>query len=816
MMSLAAIFSINAWADNTVSGSDKLEEVTDNCRANYSINDGDLYIPCVDVLGTEVRSQAMRLQLVSSTEPWEFVTTAADISDSNSTAQNCRATFNDGELFIPCIDLLDSNGGDTQTYEASLEQSFVEPMRFTVKMVNEKWDRGIRRNARNGSSYDGNWEVPYLSQVSNNYAWTHIRESACGPTSVAMLLRFYFPNSHIDMPEIYQAGTQTYSYHGPAIGYKNISFAGKDGGKNHVDANYRSYYSGNYSGMTLSAMEKYLQNIWGIKTKKLYSVNEVYSAIRNGPLLGHVYGHGNGDWGHYVVIRGIDEKGTASRNDDTIYINDPYDVWNSTWDNGGKNKALSYSTFFVKGRYANAWFRDAIQFTPNETAEQRKYTVVVDTGHNAFAGGNSSQHQFHLQHVNGNYDNWKYYYGGGGDWYYPTKAGYAARWTPHLSKKGYYQVSVKFRGDNESGNVTYTIYDSQDTQLKSITVNQYKSSSEWTYQIIAEPILLENGAYVRASNISADTNVDAVKFKYLRPYEEQQTSNGYQWHGNGSLISYHGRSLPTNGWRAFGIIRDTVQLHKSSGKPVGLFQWQVNKTSCNKLKLYAEDLPSSKNSVDITIGTWSGRSSDITFSNVKLPFVLGKSNTGWGARFQMENGKWYVVKVALRNVLSQDVQLHAICSTESPTVVSYRLGGGDSAVIDGGYKWNGSGSVISNMFSGSSHMGGDWPHGAFKDMLKVRPSPERPMVFFQWQHDSGCSSLTLDAPKLSTSQKRVDIYMKPWDAHNNEAQASRNETLPYTLYDGSAKDGSWSVIQMKFLSPVSKTATVTAKCPGIN
>jgi hypothetical protein len=60
----------------------------------------------------------------------------------------------------------------------------------------------------------------------------------------------------------------------------------------------------------------------------------------------------------------------------------------------------------------------------------------------------------------------------------------------------------------------------------------------------------------------------------------------------------------------------------------------------------------------------------------------------------------------------------------------------------------------------------------------------------------------------------VDIHIKYWGAHNNEAVVFRNKTLPYTLYDGNADDGSWSVIQMKFLSPVSKTATVTAKCPG--
>jgi len=367
------------------------------------------------------------------------------------------------------------------------------------------------------NAYDGNWDVPYLSQVSDDYAWTHIRESACGPTSVAMLLRFYFPNSHIDMPEVYQAGTQTYTYHGPAIGYRNISFAsgktGNDGGTNHVGASYRGNYSGNYSGMTLSAMEKYLQNIWGIRTKNLYSVDEVYTALRNGPLLGHVYAYGNSKWGHYIVIRGIDEKGTISRNDDMIYINDPYD----------ENNTLSYSEFFKKGQHGNAWFRDAVQLTPNETAKQREYTVIVDTGHNTFAGGNNSHHHFHLQKVNGNYDKWKYYYGGG-DWYYPTENGHAARWSPKLAKTGYYQVSVKFRGDKDSGKVPYTIYSENGDELVKTVVNQHRVPAKWDHAILAESVLLENGAYVRASDIPAGSNIDAIKFKYLRPADDDNSA----------------------------------------------------------------------------------------------------------------------------------------------------------------------------------------------------------------------------------------------------------------------------------------------------
>jgi len=297
--------------------------------------------------------------------------------------------------------------------------------------------------------------------------------------------------------------------------------------------------------------------------------------------------------------------------------------------------------------------------------------------------------------------------------------------------------------------------------------------------------------------------------------------NEYQWQGNGSLISYHGRLLSENAgedW-PYGITQDVVQLHPSTKKPVVFFQWQINEENCQRLKLDMENLPSSENKVDVTIGTWDDRESDITFYNVNLPFVLAESNTGntsTSGTFQMNNGNWYVVKVALHNKLTQKAKLHATCTLNIPSTSSYKPGSGDSAIIDDGYKWNGNGSIISHLFAGTSDMGGDWPHGAFKDMLQVRRSPEKPIIFFQWQHDSICSTLTIDAPTLNTSQKRVNIHTKPWDDDNNHAITFLDKTLPYTLEDRGAEDGSWSVIQIKFLKPVDYTANVTAKCPGID
>jgi len=301
----------------------------------------------------------------------------------------------------------------------------------------------------------------------------------------------------------------------------------------------------------------------------------------------------------------------------------------------------------------------------------------------------------------------------------------------------------------------------------------------------------------------------------VQPRSIPSTDSSYTWHGNGSIISYHGSLLPSyagEDW-PFGITRDVVQLHASSGKPVGFFQWQINENGCKKLKLEA-NLP--YNEVDITLGPWNNRNDDITFSKVKLPFVLGESNTGY--RFDMDNGKWYVVKVALRNGLSQNVKLNASCTYDTPTSAIYQRGGGDAIMMEGGYQWHGNASVISHMFRNfyskrnQTSLSIEWPYGAFQDVTLVHPSSAKPMVFFQWQRDSVCSRLTLDSD-LSSYEKRVDIHVKSWAASPDAAMVHSNKTLPYTIYDN-GNDGSWSVIQIKFRNPVGKTARVTAKCPG--
>lgn len=306
--------------------------------------------------------------------------------------------------------------------------------------------------------------------------------------------------------------------------------------------------------------------------------------------------------------------------------------------------------------------------------------------------------------------------------------------------------------------------------------------------------------------------VQIVKEEIVK--DETTPFKNYSWNGNGSIISYHGRLLSEKAgidW-PYGITQDTVQLHKSPDNPVGFFQWQINEDGCSRLKLDAPSLANSEKKVNITMGTWDSRRYDITFANVTLPFVLGNSNTN----FITSNGSWYVVKVAFLNNLSRNARLNANCTTGPPTTANYVQDGG--SVMDGDYKWNGNASIISHLFrklwnkSEDSSSDIDWPYGAFRDVTVVHPSPEKPMVFFQWQRDAVCPKLTLDTPTLRAFEKLVDVHVKSWSNSNDQAKVYSNQTLPITIDSIDSTNGSWNVIQIKFRNPVSKTAWVNANC----
>lgn len=351
--------------------------------------------------------------------------------------------------------------------------------------------------------------VRHISQRS----YAGIGESACAPTSVTMLLRYYFPASRVDVPEVFHAGTQAYRFDGPLAAYQNVSNQPPDTGINAVPTTYRQYFTPNsnaslYTGAVADALVSYLQNTWGLTARYIGTNDEtaLYNALQTGPVLVQVWAHGNTAWGHWMLAIGVDDAGTATHSDDTIITHDPYGNWNSAWDtSNGISRRIAHRDFFTAGRYGARWFRGLIITTPPSNAN----TTVADNGSPyVWSSLNTPQ--------------WREYYGSRGsptvygDWVFPTgttSAWYA--WPAVVPAAGWYDITAVVQGDATSGNVTYSVqrWNGSAYEWRNVarTVNQYRASPGWVRVRIGRANLAV-GDQVFAY-VPPNTNVDAVRFE---------------------------------------------------------------------------------------------------------------------------------------------------------------------------------------------------------------------------------------------------------------------------------------------------------------
>ncbi len=134
-------------------------------------------------------------------------------------------------------------------------------------------------------------------------------------------------------------------------------------------------------------------------------------------------------------------------------------------------------------------------------------------------------------------------------------------------------------------------------------------------------------------------------------------------------------------------------LHPSVSNNVGFFQWLVNSNSCKRLKIYATTVDY-KNfiypEVNIVVGSWETREYDRTFENVQLPFVIGENNTKYPSEW-FTNNRWLVIAVEIVDGTGSG-HLYATCTNEQETNALYTSG--YKVTLDGGYRWNGNGSIM--------------------------------------------------------------------------------------------------------------------------
>lgn len=378
------------------------------------------------------------------------------------------------------------------------------------------------------------WDVQHQQQTSD----LNVGESACGPTSNSMILRYYYPNSDVGLANVYHNGTQEYQFEGPAYCYRNVGhqFVGKyqsDTGFSILpDPVCEAYYKGEKenSGMNQNRFVDYMSAVWHFDVQRDKTIQGVYDLIKEGPLVANVFMYGRAGYGHYIVIHGLDDYAPEGISDnDIVYIKDPY------------NPGITSRTFkeYFELDTNTAWHRGVpfghrlvSLFKPRLSKTARQHSVVVDLSHNSVSG-QFSTHRFSLGRQDGDWHTtnrygehvWQYYYGPGAC-YYPIDGNQQATWVPRLTKNGRYRVVAITPHDSVSGSVTYQIKSSANTQKHVRTIAQNRANRTYVQSVIAEDIELKQGDYVWASKIDANSCLGAVRFEYLGPISQATCTKG--------------------------------------------------------------------------------------------------------------------------------------------------------------------------------------------------------------------------------------------------------------------------------------------------
>lgn len=369
------------------------------------------------------------------------------------------------------------------------------------------------------SRYD--YPVPFLDQNTyKDYGY-----SACFPTSATMILRYWYPNSRIDLPDVYGAGTQGVGYRNknfgaPAVGYANVGYESKgcsngssDTGLTRIPQEFHQFHIGTFSGiLDPEHGATYLRNIWGGFSQVKYdsTLNSLITELQQRPVIINVK-FPNVD-GHYMVVRGLDTKNQADPTKFTFYINNPSPCTGTG--NLGENVAVSYNTLksWYKGRY--------VTFQPqtSQTDEIRRNSVVVDNSmFNHIDATRSNQiHRFEVSNIaartSTNSYVWKQYHTSGKDWLYPEVNGQSATFTPNLPTSGKYEILTKFYGDSTQTQVTYNVHNASGQIIGTTSVDQRSSGFR---AVSLGQFDITNGAYVRIANVPASCNLDSVTFQYV-------------------------------------------------------------------------------------------------------------------------------------------------------------------------------------------------------------------------------------------------------------------------------------------------------------
>lgn len=110
------------------------------CRATYSIQDNTLWVPCVDVvmLPNAVKSYTVVMQSLPDTDPLQLSVQQVLEPPVDEVTDECRATYlvDEGTFSIPCVEVLETSG-NVQSYQVFLKQNAMgDPSLFVMDSLN--------------------------------------------------------------------------------------------------------------------------------------------------------------------------------------------------------------------------------------------------------------------------------------------------------------------------------------------------------------------------------------------------------------------------------------------------------------------------------------------------------------------------------------------------------------------------------------------------------------------------------------------------------------------------------------------------------
>ncbi|MCB1144349.1 MAG: Ig-like domain-containing protein [Leptospiraceae bacterium] len=389
--------------------------------------------------------------------------------------------------------------------------------------VNVRMDGSIIR--LNGVQYTKRNVIKHsLSYIDQNDSdMGSLGNASCGPTSLAMLYNYYFPNSHIRPKSIYPFTQDVASYDSKVLNYQDV-----------------------YAPAYIQYMDRYSRflNISGISISgRITDSNEIYTYLEKNPMLVSVQivfkdGILLSSSGHFLVLIGYDNKGTEDKTDDSLFIHDPNSKWFNNFN--GNSLEINFCDLFSLSESCKNKTHSGISYSfnyaynavPDDSKAERQYSTLV-TSTNFYV---NSYNKVNFENV----DNWNFYRGYSNARFYSTLDNQIAYIKPWLNSEGMYEIQINHTTDptsNPNQKELIQVVNSNGSNKETKEIENYSNSNEFKKVSLGQ-VCMKNGDYLKITLQKNQNLPDAVYFKYIQEKNCSDTTSQGEFNlTNSSIIN---------------------------------------------------------------------------------------------------------------------------------------------------------------------------------------------------------------------------------------------------------------------------------------